>query len=290
MLCREGIDRWNRLRFGLVLSGGGAKGAYEAGAVRAMRQLDVANRIYGVSGTSVGALNTLVFAMNDGAMLESLWENVGLTTVVSPHKNSEGESRSIRDLLTQITGQLDEDQGFCTQDSLRRLIQDTCDFSIIRSHRAKLFACAYDIGAKNVTYFDLKELSDEEMVNAVLASAAIPHVYDPVTVLGRKYADGGINDPVYGIKNSDVTPIYPLQDEDYDIMIVIHLREQENRDITHIGKTRLLHVYPSRAIEPVKGTGTMLFTKSAIRDRLSLGYSDMCVALSSLLMEYLKED
>ena len=29
MLMREGVDRWNALRFGLVLSGGGAKGAYD---------------------------------------------------------------------------------------------------------------------------------------------------------------------------------------------------------------------------------------------------------------------
>ncbi len=285
MLKKEGIDLWNALRFGLVFSGGGAKGAYEAGAVRAMRELDVADRVYGVSGTSVGALNTLVYAMDDGAELSSLWENVSLATVVTA---KQPENRGIREVFSQISAQISDSEGVCTQASLRRLIGETADFEKIRSHRASLYACAYDIEARHVEYFDLKKLGNEEMVDAVLASAAIPHVYDPVLINGKKYADGGINDPSYGVKNSDVTPIAPLQDAGLDILIVIHLREQETRDIDHIGTTRLLHIYPSHPLEPVKGTGTMMFTHSSIRDRMSLGYSDMTSALAGLLMEYLR--
>lgn len=36
MLDRTTIKNWNSLKFGLVLSGGGAKGAYEAGAIYAL--------------------------------------------------------------------------------------------------------------------------------------------------------------------------------------------------------------------------------------------------------------
>ena len=81
MLNSKNIDKWNDMKFGLVLSGGGAKGAYEAGAIKAMGEMDVIEKVYGVSGTSVGALNTLVFAMDDVALMEELWENIGLMTV-----------------------------------------------------------------------------------------------------------------------------------------------------------------------------------------------------------------
>ncbi|HWQ58170.1 MAG TPA: patatin-like phospholipase family protein [Clostridia bacterium] len=285
MLVREGVDRWNSLRFGLVLSGGGAKGAYEAGAVRAMREMDVADRVYGVSGTSVGALNALMYAMDDGAELEALWRNVGLSDVIAPKR---GEVRGLKDILTQINAQLSDNEGLCTQDALRSLIAASIDFDRVRAYRAKLFACAYDIEARRVEYFDLKSMSDEEITDAVLASAAIPHVYDAVMVRGRKYADGGINDPAYGVKNCDRTPIAPLQDRDYDVLIVVHLHPQETRDISHIGKMRLLHVYPSRPLEAVRGSGTINFTHASIKDRLILGYGDMTVALSGLLMEYLR--
>ena len=38
MIDKNKIEKWNSLAFGLVLSGGGAKGAYEAGAIKAMQE------------------------------------------------------------------------------------------------------------------------------------------------------------------------------------------------------------------------------------------------------------
>lgn len=286
MLCKEGIDLWNALRFGLVLSGGGAKGAYEAGCIKAMRELDVASRVYGVSGTSVGALNTILFAMGDGDRMEDMWQDIGLSTV-APVKT--GDEHGLRGIIGKIGAQLNENEGLCTQEALRQLIEATIDFDTVRAHRAELFACAYDIEAHHVEYFNLKELTNEEMTSAVLASAAIPRVYDAVTVNGRKYADGGINESSYGIKNCDRTPIAPLQDKDYDILIVIHLRERETKDLDHIGKMRLLHVYPSKPIEASPGTGSMNFKKSTLQERFTLGYSDMTIAIAALLMDYLKK-
>lgn len=292
MLNGKNIDKWNNMKFGLVLSGGGAKGAYEAGAIKAMGEMDVIEKVYGVSGTSVGALNTLVFAMDNVALMEELWENIGLMTVAAP-KVAEGDGRAIKDIVGKlhITAQMQgsEDTAVFTQNSLRELINKSCDFEKIRAHRAKLFACAYDINERHVKYFELKKLSDEEMTDAVLASAAIPHVYDPVEIEGHKFADGGINDPSYGVKNSDVTPLSPLQDEGYDAIIVIHLREQETLDIDHIGPTRLIHIYPSKPLEQIKGSGTMNFTRSAIRERFAMGYADMYIALGKLLMSIIKE-
>ncbi len=292
MLNGSNAEKWNALKFGLVLSGGGAKGAYEAGAIKAMSEMDVAEKVYGVSGTSVGALNTLVFAMDDTALLEELWQNIGLMTVAAPKAMVESDSRAIKDIVGKlhITNQLqgNESGAVFTQSSLRALIHKNCDFEKIRAHRAKLFACAYDINDLCVKYFELKNQDDEGMVNVVLASAAIPHVYDPVEIDGHKFADGGINDSAYGVKNSDVTPIAPLQDEGYDIILVIHLREQETRDLDHIGKTRLVHIYPSKPLEQIKGSGTMNFSRSAIKERFNMGYADMYIALGKLLMEYLK--
>ena len=47
---------------GLVLSGGGAKGAFQAGVWKAMCELGLARRVRAISGTSVGALNAAAFA------------------------------------------------------------------------------------------------------------------------------------------------------------------------------------------------------------------------------------
>ena len=58
---------------GLVLEGGGAKGAYEAGAIKALQK----KKIYfdGVSGTSIGAINAAFYAERNLTGLYKLWES-----------------------------------------------------------------------------------------------------------------------------------------------------------------------------------------------------------------------
>ena len=60
--------------YGIVLEGGGARGAYQVGAWRALREAGV--KIKGVSGTSVGALNGAMICMDELEKAEKVWENL----------------------------------------------------------------------------------------------------------------------------------------------------------------------------------------------------------------------
>ena len=64
---------------GLVLSGGGAKGAYEVGVWQAFHEAGIAGNVAAVSGTSIGAVNAALFASwPDPKGAERLWlENLG---------------------------------------------------------------------------------------------------------------------------------------------------------------------------------------------------------------------
>lgn len=64
---------------GLVLSGGGAKGAYEVGVWQALHEAGLAGDVTAVSGTSIGAVNAALFASwPDPKGAERLWlENLG---------------------------------------------------------------------------------------------------------------------------------------------------------------------------------------------------------------------
>ena len=64
---------------GLVLSGGGAKGAYEVGVWQALHEAGLAGDVAAVSGTSIGAVNAALFASwPDPKGAERLWlENLG---------------------------------------------------------------------------------------------------------------------------------------------------------------------------------------------------------------------
>ena len=51
--------------YGLALCGGGAKGAFHIGMWKALLKFHYAEKIKAVSGTSVGALNAVLFSLGD---------------------------------------------------------------------------------------------------------------------------------------------------------------------------------------------------------------------------------
>lgn len=70
--------------WGLVLAGGGGKGAYEIGAWKALRErTDL--KISAVSGTSVGALNAALFCTGDFELAENIWtKQIDQNAILTP--------------------------------------------------------------------------------------------------------------------------------------------------------------------------------------------------------------
>ena len=63
-------------KLGLVLAGGGGKGAYEIGVWQALRDLGLEPSVAAVSGTSVGALNAALFATGDLERARTVWRDL----------------------------------------------------------------------------------------------------------------------------------------------------------------------------------------------------------------------
>ena len=66
--------------YGLVLEGGGAKGAYQIGAWKALKEAGV--KINAVAGTSVGALNGALICMDELEMAQQMWSNLTYSHVM----------------------------------------------------------------------------------------------------------------------------------------------------------------------------------------------------------------
>ena len=71
---------------GLVLEGGGAKGSFQIGAWRALREAGI--KIKGVSGVSVGALNGALICMDDPEKAEDIWHNINYSAVMDFNMNT----------------------------------------------------------------------------------------------------------------------------------------------------------------------------------------------------------
>ena len=274
MIVVENVLRWNTLRFGLVLSGGGAKGAYEAGVIRALYDLDIADKIKAVSGTSIGALNMLTVPMEDSMLCENIWHGLGFENLISSIDTQ--DKADVENMVREII----------SAENIREIIMKNIDFNRLRS--IKLYACAYSLSQMKPVYFYLNDMSDDDIIQAVLASSAIPYLFKPVEVQGSLYADGGVNDPVYHKANSDKTPINPLLNHKLDFIIVVYLSNtEEPLHVSHVATTRFIDIIPSAPLEIIKDLGTMDFTKDEIRRRIELGYVDTMNCIVPFMIEFL---
>ncbi|MEJ1221521.1 patatin-like phospholipase family protein [Sediminicola sp. 1XM1-17] len=150
---------------GLVLSGGGVKGMAHIGMLKALDEHGISANV--VAGTSVGALVGALYANGNSVtdMLHFFKETplfrYNFMTILKP-----GLLDTVRyfDLL----------KTYFTEDS----------FSILAR---KLHVITTDLQKG-----DQKVFSEGELIRPLLASAALPPVFSPVSIKGNLYADGGI--------------------------------------------------------------------------------------------------
>ena len=85
----------DKKEYGLVLSGGGTKGAYQVGVWKALKELDI--NIKAIAGASIGAINAALILQNDIKKIESLYKNLELTDILKINSKMD-ENKDIFDM------------------------------------------------------------------------------------------------------------------------------------------------------------------------------------------------
>ena len=288
-------DLYN-LKIGLVLAGGGAKGAYEVGVYEALRELDIVDNIKVISGTSIGSINALFFAMGDLRIIKDSWSNLNYSRFLLNQERTRLNSNStflekIKEINTEnnIFEQIRlSDIGLLSQAGIKNFIEEYIDVNIIKKTRKQIYACAYNLDKERPEYFNLNNCSEDEIKERVLASCAVPHMFKPIIIDGMRYADGGIQSPLYSKNNVDNVPIHPMKSYDLDIIIVVHLSYKNTIDTNGIDNTNIIEIYPSRPLEIINGIGTINIKKDTIEHNIELGYRDAMVILAPIILNLLK--
>jgi NTE family protein len=167
----------------LVLSGGGAKGAYEAGVVAAFVDSRVPIRL--VAGSSAGALNAAVLADGRIDRLQSLWRSVTRERVYSL-RASVFFSGFLPGWLTLLA--LDRAGSLFDPSPLRDLITASLDLDRIRASPVRLVVVASDLVRRESRVFDNHSVT----IEVLMAAAAVPGAFPAVDVDGDLLVDGGL--------------------------------------------------------------------------------------------------
>ena len=167
----------------LVLSGGGAKGAWEAGAAVALIEGGLPVRV--VAGSSAGALNAAMLADGRLDRLQAHWRSVTRQQVYAlrPGVFFAGLLPGWLTLLT-----LDAAGSLFDPAPLRALIAGAVDFERVRASSVRLLVVATDLARREPRLFDNATVG----VEALMAAAAVPGAFPPVDVDGTLLVDGGL--------------------------------------------------------------------------------------------------
>lgn len=238
--------------YGLVLEGGGAKGSFQIGAWRALREAGI--KIKGVSGVSVGALNGALICMDDPEKAEDIWHNINYSAVMDFNMNT----GSILETAEEIK-KLIKDRGVDIT-PLKKLLHETVDEEKIRNSHCELFATTFSVSDMKLLNIDVKSASEGKMEEILLASAFFP-VFKTEKLSRKLYTDGG------GFNN---VPLDVLVDRGYQDVIVVRIYgpgyDREKKVKIPEG-TNIYHIAPREELG-----GVLEFDKKRSRKNMALGY------------------
>lgn len=172
----------------IIFSGGGARGAFQAGVYKQL--MHKGYKPDAVAGISVGALNGAMIATGNEQQMLKTWEKISTEKVLT--KNKLG--RSIKRFLFHKLGvgflsKGDQPLGYYNNRPLRDLIVGNIGNKFIADFycgSVNLHTLRYHI------HHARKMMVPWNMIDQILASTAIPLVFNPVDINGKLHVDGGV--------------------------------------------------------------------------------------------------
>ncbi|WP_143319406.1 patatin-like phospholipase family protein [Clostridium sp. HBUAS56010] len=252
--------------YGLVLEGGGAKGAYQIGAWKALKEAGV--KIKGVAGVSVGSLNGALICMDDLERAEEIWKNIDYSKVMAVSdetmkalKNKDFKSLNLPELINGGL-QVVKDGGFDIA-PLKNLIAEVVeDEEKIRSSQRELYAVTYSVSDRKELAVDIRAQEPGTIKDMLLASAYFM-AFKNEKLGGKRYMDGG------GFNN---VPINVLLDHGYKDIIVIRIYGwgfDKERVVKIPDDVTVSHIAPRQDLG-----GILEFDKKLARRNMTMGYYD----------------
>lgn len=255
--------------YGLVLEGGGAKGAYQIGAWKALKEANI--RIKGIAGTSVGALNGALICMGDLEKAESLWENISYSQIMSVDdkimedifKQKKISRDALKDMMDYIS------DGGVDITPLKELIAECVDEEKIQNSPMDLYIHTFSVDEMRELNVDLKEIEPELIKDFLLASSYIFPIFKSEKLHGKTYIDGG------AINN---VPVDTLIEKEYKDIIIVR--------IFGIGREKKVKIPEDTTIytiAPTVSLGSILdFNPKKSKMHLKRGYFDTMRVLYGL--------
>lgn len=300
----------NTSKVGLVLSGGGAKGAYQVGVLRYLAEAEMS--VNAISGASIGALNGAIISNAKNLKeasdhLEHLWRLLAEESPLKLNKSAVlpylgfamimGSTRlspfafAIKKAFDGMSPYLDGiEAGVLDHSPVRDLINRYTTPDKLQNG-LPLYISAYEsdglhkdlfktisaaIGISNTKasdFFHVQSFPVAEQQNVILASAALPFLFAAQEINGKSYSDGGLGGWQKSQGNTPITPL--IEKENCTHVIVTHLTDGSLWNRYDFPNTTILEVRPKQPIAKESMIKDLLgFKAEKIKQWIEQGYDD----------------
>lgn len=250
------------MKWGLVLEGGGAKGAYQAGAIMAFKELNIE---FGcIAGTSIGAVNGVMLAQGDFERSYDLWRNIEVSKVLDMEeqyvKNLYGlniDKQTVFYLLKKI-GQIIKDKGIDIS-RMRHIIDEYVDEDKVRKSDIEFGLVTVDLKHMKVLKLYKEDIPKGELCEYVMASGMLP-LFKNDENSDKKFFDGGIYDNL---------PISMVIDKGYKNIIAIRNRPSARPKKIKDESVNIIYIVPT-----TKAGGILNFTNESVNNAINMGFLD----------------
>ncbi|MBU3126420.1 patatin-like phospholipase family protein [Clostridium tagluense] len=247
----------NNEKYGVVLGGGGAKGAYEIGVWKALSELGIYVEV--VVGTSVGALNGAIMVQGDFDIAYNMWNDLTMSKIINfgqeknilTHKNL-----SLVSIINTIKSSLLS--GGMDVTPLKELLYTVIDEKKIRESKIDFGIVTFSLTDFKPINIFIKDIPEGRLIEYLLASSCFP-TFKPQIIDEKRYVDGGIYDNI---------PISLICEKSKNIIIV---------DVSGLGRIKKVDTSNNKIIY-IKNSEylgrTLQFNEESSKNNIELGYFD----------------
>ena len=254
---------------GVALEGGGARGAFHIGAIKAL--LEEGYKIDGIVGTSIGAFNAAMIAQGDFEKCFEMWYNI------SPKQLFDIEDKHMANVLKKNINiktisyfsseakKIISNRGIDSE-YLRKIVDDLVDEEKLRKSNIDFGLVTVELGSLSPIELFKEDIPKGRLKDYIMASGRYPGLkMEPLD--GKTYVDGGIYDNC---------PVNLLTRKNYDEIIAIRLNT--SKKLKHIRKdVNITEIQPSMDLG-----GTFIFTNNLAHRNIKLGYYDTIRVIRNL--------
>ncbi|MGN1417987.1 MAG: patatin-like phospholipase family protein [Acutalibacteraceae bacterium] len=256
--------------YGLVLAGGGSKGAYQIGAWKAMREIGV--RFEAVAGVSIGSINGALIVSDDFNAAKKLWETVTVDKGVKIEEPlPDPENLFSRKNWGVLFKEILRNRGFDAS-PVKDFLAQFIDEKKVRESGIP-FAIVTVQMTQGVNPLELftTDIPEGQLLDYLLASANIP-LANNIGPEGERFLDGGAYDN---------TPVATLRKNGYNRLVVVDIATikgvSHNDDFSN---SEIVYIRPYN-IEDLGASFDFDFELNEMR--MQMGYLDAKKAFSYLL-------